>query len=175
MARGILIGALGIIFVTIVTVSLLAMIGLLPVNADTRPGKLETWIAKKVLHASVKRQAQPQSNPLSFNASNLVAGIKLYADNCLVCHGASDGKTSNIAQGLYQKAPQLAKHGVEDDPEGRTYWVIAHGIRLTGMPAFSATLDKNQLWQLSMFLKHMHLLPPQADKVWKALASAEVS
>lgn len=175
MVRGILIGALGIIFVSIITVSLLVMRGLLPVNADTKPGTLETWISKKALHASIRRQAQPQSNPLSFNESNLIAGIKLYADNCLVCHGASDGKPSRIAQGLYQKVPQLAKHGVEDDPEGRTSWVITHGIRLTGMPSYSATLDKNQIWQLSMFLKHMHLLPPQADKVWKALASAEAS
>src|ERR1035437_10206923 len=152
MARGILIGALGIVFVSIMTVSLLVVIGLVPVNADSKPGKLETWIAKKALHASLKHQAQPQSNPLAFNESNLIAGIKLYADNCLACHGAADGKPSGIAQGLYQKAPQLAKDGVEDDPEGRTYWVITHGIRLTGMPAYSATLDKNQIWQLSMFL-----------------------
>jgi hypothetical protein len=37
---------------------------------------------------------------------------------------------------LYQKPPQLATHGSEDDPEGISFWKIKHGIRLTGMPSF---------------------------------------
>ena len=44
--------------------------------------------------------------------------------------------------GLYQKPPQLAKDGVEDDPDGVTYWKIAHGIRLTGMPAFGVDAQR---------------------------------
>jgi mono/diheme cytochrome c family protein len=73
--------------------------------------------------------------------------------------------------GLYQKPPQLGKHGVEDDPDGVTYWKVDHGIRLTGMPAFGQTLQERQLWQLTLFLKHMDHLSPAADKAWKALKS----
>jgi len=39
--------------------------------------------------------------------ANLIAGIKLYAADCALCHGAADGKASAIAEGLYQRAPQL--------------------------------------------------------------------
>ena len=67
-----------------------------------------------------------------------IEGIRLYAFNCAVCHGAADAKPSNIAVGLYQleKAPQLADDGVEDDPEGVTFWKIKHGIRLDGHARF---------------------------------------
>jgi len=146
--------------------------GSMPANADSPPPAVERWMAHTSLRASIKREAPQGPNPEAFTDDNLTAGIKLYQANCLVCHGAADGKASNIAQGLYQHAPQLAGHGVEDDPEGETYRKVSHGIRMTGMPGFSKSLSDAQVWQLALFLKHMDALTPAADKVWKALPSA---
>jgi mono/diheme cytochrome c family protein len=146
--------------------------GSMPANADSPPPAVERWIAHTSLRASIQREAPKGPNPQAFTDENLAAGIKLYAANCLVCHGAADGKASHIAQGLFQHAPQLAEDGVEDDPEGETYWKVRHGIRMTGMPAFSATLSDAQIWQLALFLKHMDALTPGAAAAWKALPSA---
>lgn len=169
MARGLVLG----VFATLVVLGLGAYLavqaGLLPANADARPSRLERWLARASLHASLEREAPKISNPLALDDANLVAGIRLYAANCAVCHGAADGKPSNVALGLYQKPPQLAKDGVEDDPDGVTYWKVEHGIRLTGMPAFGKALDDRQLWQLTLFLKHMDGLPPAPERVWKAV------
>jgi mono/diheme cytochrome c family protein len=143
----------------------------MPANADGKPSRVERWAARVSLHATLDREAPKIANPVPLNDANLVAGIKLYAANCAVCHGAADAKPSNIASGLYQKPPQLAKHGVEDDPAGVIYWKVDHGIRLTGMPAFGATLNDRQLWQLALFLKHMDGLPPAPQRVWKAVKS----
>jgi thiosulfate dehydrogenase len=79
---------------------------------------------------------------------NLTAGLALYEKNCQVCHGGSDGAASSIARGLAPNAPQLAKDGVADDPEGETYWRIAHGIRFTAMPVFRETLSDGEIWQI---------------------------
>lgn len=140
--------------------------GLMPANADARPARIERWAAKTSLRVSVNRDAPKQPNPVALNDANLVAGIKLYKQNCQVCHGAADASPSNIAKGLYQDAPQLAKRGVEDDPDGVIYWKITHGIRFTGMPAFSRTLSDEQRWQIALLLKHMDALPPKANEVW---------
>lgn len=143
--------------------------GLVPANADGRPPKIEIWAAKTSLHATLRRDAPKGAAPIPATDANLVAGIKLYGQNCAVCHGASTSKwetASNIATGLYQKAPQLADDGVEDDPVGVTYWKIAHGIRFTGMPAFGAHLSDTQIWQMSLFLNKMDKLPPAVQKVW---------
>jgi mono/diheme cytochrome c family protein len=141
----------------------------MPANADAKPSRLERWAAKTSLHAALAREAPTTPNPVALNDANLIAGIKIYGDNCVVCHGAADAHPTKIAAGLYQRPPQLAKDGVEDDPEGVTYWKVAHGIRLTGMPAFGKTLSQTQIWQVTLFLKHMDALPAAAERAWKAV------
>ncbi len=95
-------------------------------------------------------------------------GIHLFAQNCAVFHGSVKGtaSTSPIAKGLYQKPPQLATDGVEDDLEGYSFWKIKHGIRLTGMPSFGSSLSDQQIWSLALFLKHMDKLPPAIQQTW---------
>ncbi len=149
-----------------------AVWGWLPANADAKPPALEKWIANKALDAVILREAPTKPNPLQLDDRNLIDGIHLYAANCAVCHGASDGRPSPIARGLYQKAPQLARYGVEDDEDGDVYWKVAHGIRMTGMPSFSGSLRDRQLWQIVLFLKNMESLPPAAQKAWEAVPSA---
>jgi thiosulfate dehydrogenase len=170
MMKGFLAGAITVLIV----LGLVGYIGvtqglLIPANADDSPPKLERWAANQSLHATLRREAPKQANPIAATVSNYLAGVKLYGENCIVCHGAADGMPSTIAAGLYQKAPQLGKDGVEDDPEGVTFWKVAHGIRLTGMPAYTKSLSDDQIWTLALFLKHMDSLPPRADAAWKAL------
>jgi mono/diheme cytochrome c family protein len=170
--KGIVLGALGAVAVELAAFYLVAAVGGIPANADAKPPFLEKWIAKKALNAAIVRQAPKGPNPVALTDPNLIAGIKLYAADCAVCHGAADGKASHIAHGLYQKAPQLAKHGVEDDEEGETYWKLYHGIRMTGMPAFRESLSEDELWKLTLFLKNMNSLPPVPQKAWDAVSSA---
>ena len=65
-------------------------------------------------------------------------------------------------QGRVSAAAAARTDGVEDDPEGWTYWKIDHGIRWTGMPSWKATLSDQQMWTLALFLKHMDKLSPAA-------------
>jgi thiosulfate dehydrogenase len=169
MARGFILGVVATLVVLALAVYVAVEAGLVPANADAKPPHIERWMAKTSLHAALAREASKAPDPLPLNDQNLIAGIKLYAANCAVCHGAADAKPSNVARGLYQKPPQLAKDGVEDDPDGVTYWKVAHGIRLTGMPAFGQSLSDGQIWQLTLFLKHMDGLPAAPQRVWKAV------
>lgn len=171
MIRYVALGAAGVIVAGLVLVYFAVIFGLMPANADAKPSALERWAARTSLRATVAREAPKQADPLPTDDTNLTDAVKLYADNCMICHGASDGQASNVAAGLYQHAPQLAKHGVEDDPESATYWKINHGVRLTGMPSFGKSLTDAQIWQLTMLLKHMDSLPPQAQAAWKKLPS----
>jgi thiosulfate dehydrogenase len=142
---------------------------LIPANADAKPSRMETWAASRSLKATIAREAPTQPNPIAATDANYVAAIKLYHANCSACHGVPGERSSTIAIGLYQHAPQLAKHGVEDDPEGETFWKIKHGIRMTGMPAFTRSLSDEQVWTLALFLKHMDKLPAGPQKLWKSL------
>jgi mono/diheme cytochrome c family protein len=145
--------------------------GAVPGNADSKPSGIERWLARTSLHATINRDVAGLTNPLQATDDNLTAGAKLYGENCAVCHGASDGNPSKLAQGFNIAAPQLAKDGVTDDPVTVSYWKIKHGIRFSAMPAFTKTLTDEQIWQVSMFVAKMDQLPPGAQAAWKALPS----
>jgi thiosulfate dehydrogenase len=169
MPRGVLSGVALTLALAIIGAYLLVRSGLIPANADAEPSGLETWMAGTSLNATLDREAPKEKNPVELTEQNLSIGVHLFAENCAVCHGSAQGAASPspIAKGLYQKPPQLATDGVEDDPEGVSFWKIKHGIRLTGMPSFASTLSDQQIWTLALFLKHMDKLPPAVQQSWQ--------
>ena len=175
MKKGILIGIAATLLAGLAGAYMFISLGLMPANADGKPLALETWAAQKSLHAAIDREAPDGLGPLPADKDNMLAGAALYKANCLVCHGGPDGKPSKISRGLYQRPPLFAHAGVDDDNDGEIYWIIKHGIRLTGMPAFGPTLTEDELWQATLFLKHLPHLHPKAEAVWKAMPSAEAA
>jgi thiosulfate dehydrogenase len=151
--------------------------GLIPANADGKPSSLETWMATTSLDATLRREAPKVENPVPLTEQNLIEGVHLFARNCAVCHGSAKGDKSQspIAQGEYPPPPQLATDGVEDDPEGVSFWKIKHGIRLTGMPSFGYSLNDHQIWTLALFLKHMDKLPPSVQQAWQQVQNWPVT
>ena len=169
MLKGVVSGIALTLAVAIIGAYFLVRSGLIPANADAKPGWLETWMAGTSLDATVRREAPMGQNPVELTEQNLLSGVHLFAQNCAVCHGSAKGNVSPspIAKGLYPKPPQLATDGVEDDPEGVSFWKIKHGIRLTGMPSFGYSLSDQQIWTLALFLKHMDKLPPAIQQAWQ--------
>jgi thiosulfate dehydrogenase len=168
MFRGFVFGVLATIVVALVGGYFALSNGIVPANADATPTWLETWAADTSLGATLLRDAQG-TNPVPLTDEHLIAAIKLYGQHCAICHGTAKGdpSASPVAKGLYPRPPQLATDGVEDDPEGFSYWKIKHGIRWTGMPSWKATLTDQQIWTLALFLGHMDKLPPAAEQAWQ--------
>jgi thiosulfate dehydrogenase len=169
MFRGFLWGVLATVALGVAIAYLVLRNGLVPAGADAGPLPFEQWAARTSLRATLDREAPPGPNPVALTDDNLVAGIQLYAQHCAVCHGTSKGEASAtpLAKGENPAPPQLAAHGVEDDPEGVSFWKVKHGIRWTGMPAWEKTLSDQQIWTLALFLKHMDKLPPAAEQAWE--------
>lgn len=168
MVRGFIAGVIAVVLVASIGGYLLLQSGLIPANADGKPGGFELWAAVTSLNATLRNQAPKGPNPIVLTDASLVEGVTLYGDHCAICHGTAAGASSPspLARGLYPAPPQLGDEGVEDDPEGVTYWKIKHGIRLTGMPAWGPSLSDRQIWTLTLFLKHMDKLPPTAKQAW---------
>ena len=169
---------IGIVFTVLAAVGAGYMVltnGVVAANADAKPNAIERWIAGTSLRSTLQREAPKGPNPVPLNDANLVAGINLYGSHCAICHGtaAGDRLPTPIAKGENPKPPQLASHGVEDDPEGWTFWKVKHGIRWTGMPAWEHELNDQQIWTLALFLKHMDKLPPGPQSSWQAVRPNE--
>jgi mono/diheme cytochrome c family protein len=56
---------------------------------------------------------------------------------------------------MFPKPPQFfEQHAIGNEPVGQNYWIVANGIRLSGMPAYRGTLTEEELWQVSQFLSN---------------------
>jgi thiosulfate dehydrogenase len=127
----------------------------------------EKMLACMALHARVAAEA-PKSSPMQPDADNLAAGAKIYVDNCAFCHGLPNQKDVPPAgRGMFPVPPQLFNPDemVTNDPVGQTYWMVANGIRLTGMPAFNQSLSTDQMWQVSLLLANADKLPEPVKAV----------
>jgi mono/diheme cytochrome c family protein len=166
--RGYLLGIVTVIVVFIVGGFAVYWFALMPMGADAPKFPLEQKMANHMVNATIDREAP--SAPYPFGpptGATILAGAKLYMTNCSVCHGSAGSDQSAMSKGQYVPVPQFTKHGVDDDPEGETYWKIEHGYRFTGMPSFKGNLSEEQIWQITYFLKRgMANLPADADAIW---------
>jgi mono/diheme cytochrome c family protein len=161
---------IGIVAVPLAVYAYFAL-GMAPVAAAAPDMPFEKMLANKALHARLEKE-MPKDVPLPWNEANLSAGAQVYIQHCAVCHGLPGQPQTAIARGMYPKPPQLFKgKGVTDDPPGATYWRVANGIRLTGMPAFQQSLSQTQMWQVSILLANANNLP---QDVKDTLATARI-
>ena len=163
---------IGIILIPLAALAYFKL-GNVPVAVNDPPFPDEKLVTSVPLDARIHREmvANP---PIQPNEDNYVAGAHIYADQCAVCHGYH-GKPSVVGTHEFPSAPALwEKHrhgdvvGVSDDPPGETYWKVANGIRLTGMPAYKDVLNETQMWQVSLLLANADKpLPPEAVSILK--------
>ena len=141
-------------------------LGLAPVATASAPLPFEKLITGIALNARVNKEA-PKSSPIPASDEAYAAGASIYRKNCAVCHGLPGQDQTAIAKGEFPTPPELFKgQGVTSDPVGVTYWKVANGIRLTGMPGFNGSLSTEQMWQVSLLLSNANKLP---DTVVSAL------
>lgn len=145
--------------------------GAAPVATADKPFPYEKTIVKIPLSARIDRQMK--TPPFGTSEDVYEGGATVYRMQCAACHG-TPGHDVPFARYMYPTAPQLwKKHatgsvvGVSDDDAGETYWKVANGIRLTGMPAFDHVLTDTEMWQVSLLLKNADQQLP--DPVMKIL------
>jgi mono/diheme cytochrome c family protein len=72
---------------------------------------------------------------------------------CSGCHIGPGLEPTEISQGLYPAAPQFAKGF--DLPPGEAFWIIKHGLKMTGMAAWGPTHSDTLIWDMVAFLEKM--------------------
>ena len=156
-------GLIAGVIVVAVSVYFYFVSGTAPAATSAAAMPFETMLAHRALNARIAKE-MPASVPIQADDSNLAAGANIYRDHCAVCHGLPGQPESPIAKGMFPHPPKLLEgKGVTDDEPGETYWKVANGIRLTGMPSFHQSLSETEMWQVSLLAAH-------ADKLPKAVA-----
>lgn len=148
--------------------------GQAPAATSAPPMPFEKKFAHMALNAIVARE-MPKAVPVPADETNLASGATIYREHCAVCHGLPGQKQTFIAAGEYPHPPKLMEgKGVTDDEPGETYWKVANGIRLTGMPGFHSTLSETQIWQVSLLAADADKLPKSVQDILSAPVASEM-
>ena len=134
--------------------------GRAPVAVTAPEMPLERKFAGMALHSYLDKLPHPNP-PVPQEEATFVAGAKVYKEHCAVCHGLPGEPKSVIAAGMFPSPPHLFHGtGVTDDEPWETYWKVANGIRMTGMPGFKDRLSETQMWQVSVLVKNADKISP---------------
>jgi mono/diheme cytochrome c family protein len=134
-------------------------LGWAEVRGDVAPSQLESSLMQMAVHASVRRHAPEIANPVAPTDENLIAGGKMYLNECAGCHG-TPGQATKGSDPLNPAAPRLPEVGTEYS-EAQIFWVAKHGIRRTGMFANGAWDSDQKLWTVAAYIYRIRNLPPQ--------------
>lgn len=157
-----------------------AWLGWLPVGANGRPGRLETAFAHLALDRGIARSAPKLSNPIASTADNLMAGMKIFKDDCAGCHGDPNNAAKREAERvLYPIPPVFALHPPRK-PDYQLFWIVKNGVRYSGMfrwdglfgkDASGVDISDEKIWTVVTFLSHLDSLPPAVDAEWHKKSS----
>ncbi len=162
---GFVLGVLATVLLAVVGAYVYFGQGMAPVATSAPPMPFEVRLAHMALHARLAHE-MPGEAPIPADEGNLAAGARVYVQHCAVCHGVPGAEQTAIARGEFPKPPHLFRgKGVTDDTPGETYWKVANGIRMTGMPGFGRSLSTDEMWQVSLLLANADKLPPTVSAV----------
>jgi mono/diheme cytochrome c family protein len=141
---------------------LMFKMGLVPINADAAPSRLESKILPLAVRASVARRASEQPDAALPTDDDLVTGGEIYKEMCAQCHGHLNGRASVLGASFYPPAPQLPGHGTSYT-ESEVFWIVKHGIRNTSMPSWRNLLSDENIRQVAAYIKRMDSMPAAVD------------
>ena len=133
-------------------------LGVLPVQADAAPSRLETSLLRSALHASVARHAPGGGNPQPSPETDRIMGATLYRQLCSRCHGLTDRSVNTYGRSFYPPAPNLPLNGTTFS-EGEIFWIVKHGIRNTAMPAWGSLLTDEEIWRVAGIVREFRSTP----------------
>lgn len=136
--------------------------GVVHPGADEPHSELVYRLIETARERAIAVRADDLTVPALGDAEQIKAGAGNYAAMCTGCHLAPGMAPTELSQGLYPAAPALATVGAPDP--ARAFWIIKHGIKASGMPAWGKSMDDPYIWGMVAFLQKLPTLTPAQYK-----------
>lgn len=152
--------------------------GFVNVAADEPHTDLVYWLLETTRENSIEVAAKKIDVPDLSDPDMLLTGGMDYEFMCSSCHLKPGKNESDMSVGLYPSPPNLTvssdahagyEHGNAMQTDRKNFWVIKHGIKASGMPAWGKTHDDQRIWAMVAFLKRLPTLTPEQYQILTAL------
>ena len=145
----------GIVLV-IVCVAIFIWSGLYTIGADSPHWGITSLLLEEARERSVELHSRNIVAPSLNNQTLLAVGIPHFHEMCRQCHGAPGYPRDEFAEGLYPSPPSLASGDVQQElSASELFWIVKHGIKMTGMPSFGKTHTDEQIWAIIAIVKKL--------------------
>lgn len=124
------------------------------ISADTPHWSITKSVLDSIREKSLNNAADSIQVPDNINdESYYVQGVEHYQAMCVSCHLAPGKNESELRMGLYPRPPAFAD--VEPPEPKKTFWIIKHGLKMTGMPAWGKSHSDEEIWKVTAFIHQL--------------------
>ena len=135
--------------------------GAVPISATSGHWRVTDWFLHWVMRNSVRTQAALTTPDMVRDDNGLVSAAGQYRQACQVCHGGPGVAPSPVMQRATPPAPDLARTGPEWS-DRQLFWIIRHGVKMTGMPAWPAAGRDDEVARMVAFVRRLPTMTPAA-------------
>jgi mono/diheme cytochrome c family protein len=144
----------GVALLVVAVTSLMFYAGVYNIAADAPHTQPVYWLLKTARERSIAVRARDIVVPRDLDdPKRVAAGGGQYAEMCSGCHLAPGMKKTELSRGLYPRAPELRRESILSPAE--QFWIVKHGVKMTGMPAWGVTHDDELLWDVVAFMRKL--------------------
>jgi mono/diheme cytochrome c family protein len=97
-------------------------------------------------------RAAKKKNPVPTSDASVAAGLAIYGQQCLACHGPTGGGDGPKSADLTTKPRNLREAKIQEQTDGAIFWKLSTGK--TPMPVFEKLLpDENDRWNVINYVR----------------------
>ncbi len=144
--------------ILIATLSVLGVIvlvsGIVPIKASSGHWPITRWTLEFASERSVGLHSSGSKVPPLDERGMVPLGAATFDSNCRWCHGAPGFQQPPVAAQMTPHPPNLSEAvGSWDDEE--LFYILKHGIKFTGMPAWPTQKREQEIWPVVAFLREL--------------------
>lgn len=144
--------------------------GIVPIKASSGHWGITRAFLTLAMRRSVETHTIGVRVPELDDPSLVLRGAGHYDRACQVCHGAPGERAATITAQLTPEPPYLPDVVPLWDP-AELFYIVKHGIKMTGMPAWPALEREDEVWAMVAFLVR---LPGMSPEEYQRLTWGEV-
>ncbi len=140
--------------------------GLINIGASTGHWQVTDWL----LHTAMRRSVQArvgEETPEGYPTPAMIRrGAGHFESGCAPCHGSPLAERSAVVLAMTPEPPALAPR-IANWESGALFWIVKHGVKFTGMPAWPVQDRDDEVWSVVAFLE---ALPGLSAEDYRRLA-----
>jgi cytochrome c553 len=168
--RWIVYGLVGLAVAVPLAAVLVAWSGVYNVAASSGHLRITDIFLRFGMEHSVRARAPNVTPPALDNPDLIRLGAGHFHSGCAYCHGAPGIAIPASARHMLPPPPDL-KSRVGEWSDQELFWIVKHGIKYAGMPAWPTQQRDDEVWTLVAFLRALPALDPAG---YRALAFGDL-